>query len=510
MSVPVALARPRSVCARTARNSLLATFRYGACTFRRSMSGHRALRRHIGACCALLALSALACSQSGTALPPIYVAENAGAVVSIAVSPLTLTPAFSTSIDDYYVRCASGGNAITVSVTDGTGMQDYPLVVVNDQAVVVGDQYWIRCLPPDFPAITVTAHSGTPTPGYYLVDSATFAVVLDTNGTPVWYERDSAPMNLDSPATDTISFMPNSTSPFGTSAASSFEVLSLDTWATADIVAVGSPTDGHELQALPNGDHLLFTYPIESGFDLSGLQSFSSSETIADCEIQEIAPSGALVWSWLASDHVDPVESLEPSTATVNGVSVVDLFHCNSIDVDANGNLLVSIRYANAVYYVDRSTSQIQWKLGGTAHNKDGAACVQVQGDPETTFSMQHDARFQANGDVSMFDDHGAGPGVARGVEYALDLDANTATVRWQFLGTAQSLYEGSFRRYSDGESVIGWGYIPTDPRVVTELDADGNDVLDIAFAGANQSYRAVKVPLSQFDIGVLRATAAQ
>ena len=125
---------------------------------------------------------------------------------------------------------------------------------------------------------------------------------------------------------------------------------------------------------------------------------------------------------------------------------------------------------------------------------------------------MQHDARILASGDVTMFDDHDARrqrTGVARGIEYALDHTAHTASVVWQFLGTGQSEYEGSCRRYADGETVIGWGDVPTDARVLSEVDGNGTDVFDISLAG-NASYRAVKVPLSQLDIGLLRANTAQ
>ena len=89
-----------------------------------------------------------------------------GQVASIVTMPLTLTPSFSTSIQDYYVRCATGTNALTLTVTDAASTTTTAVDLVDDQATVVGGQYWIRCLPPDFPAITVT-HSGTPTPGSY-------------------------------------------------------------------------------------------------------------------------------------------------------------------------------------------------------------------------------------------------------------------------------------------------------------------------------------------------------
>jgi hypothetical protein len=79
----------------------------------------------------------------------------------------------------------------------------------------------------------------------------------------------------------------------------------------------------------------------------------------------------------------------------------------------------------------------------------------------------------------------------------------------FQVLGDRQSMWTGSFRRYADGHSLVGWGYIPLDSRIATEVDAAGNDVLDITSDGGSP-YRVVKVPLTQLDITVLRATAAK
>ena len=152
------------------------------------------------------------------------------------------------------------------------------------------------------------------------------------------------------------------------------------------------------------------------------------------------------------------------------------------------------------------------WKLGGTPYNKDGAQILTIQGDPETAFYLQHDARFRPNGDISLFDDHSAAaavPGVARGVEYALDLGAGTAHVVWQYQGAASSAFLGSFRRYADGTNLIGWGsYTGSTNLALTEVDAAGHDLLDMVFESrGNWSYRAEKVPIGTFEIEVLRVT---
>jgi Arylsulfotransferase (ASST) len=450
----------------------------------------------------------VACSGPGA--PAAY-----EGVVSIHMSPPALTPGFSPSIHDYTVRCAAGLNPVTVTVTDQSGTHTTSLDLVENQELKVGD-YWIRCVPHDFPHFAVTKHpgAGDPTPGYYLVNSATFAVVLDDNGVPVWYERGTNVVDVESPAPDTISFVPNSQPPYGWDPATTFDIHMLDDHKTVELSPVGAPNDLHEHLPLANGDYLVTAYPIVHHVDLTGLGSYGPDNDVADCQVQEIDRQGKLVWSWSASDHIDPVkESLEPQQNTINGSTVVDPYHINSIDVDGGGNLLLSFRHTNSVDYVDRTTGKILWKLGGTPYNKDGATHVNVVSDPETTFNMQHDARFLPNGDISLFDDHGADGGksneVARGVEYAIDHDANTASLVFQFLGSGESLWTGSFRRYPDGHSVIGWGDVPNDARIGTEVDAAGHDVLDIT-SDAGSSYRTLKVPLSQFDITVLRATAGK
>ncbi|MEO8905749.1 MAG: arylsulfotransferase family protein [Polyangiaceae bacterium] len=436
--------------------------------------------------------------------------EPAGGDLSdVRFSPLTLTPSFSTTVHDYYVRCEAGANALTLTTTDNNGAKSSALTLYPDQAVVVGESYWVRCLPPDFPIVTVT-QPGTPTPGYYLLNSLSYGAVFDVRGVPVWYARGAMPIGLDSPAVNTLSFMRDALQ--AAPKTPSWEIRDLNTGLVTTVASPTTPTDDHELRVLTNGDYLVFTYPVETDVDLTGVNSYGPDESIYDCEIQELNPSGSLVWSWLASDHIDPkYESLFASDGLVNGVSVADVFHCNGIDVDGAGNLLVSMRHTNSAFYVERTTGKILWKLGGSAYNKDGAALIRVQNDSQGGFSLQHDVRFQPNGNVTLFDDHGMGTGYARGIEFAIDHDANTATPVFQYLGSGASLFEGSFRRYADGDSVIGWGYIPGDLRVMTEIDSSGQNVFDITFSGAgNQTYRAIKVPLSQLDINLLRQDTAR
>ena len=453
-----------------------------------------------------------------------------------------LRPAFSPSLYDYAIVCSSGTNALTLGMTAIEGgavalaapvstswapSATLPVSLTENQAAVVlardgtgfTRQYWIRCLPQDFPLVTPATYPGigSPTPGWYLIGnlfvaagSGPYAMIVDVNGTPIWYHRTTS----DQENPTVVTPLPDSTVGITTTSDPSVGTLYLlETWTTRTISTVGIPLNNHELLALPNGDFLLISYPTLTGVDLTGLSTYGSDSTILDCAVQEVDPQGDLVWDWRASNHTDPVrESVVPAGAGTDA-SPADVYHCNSVDVNADGDVLISFRHMNSVLLVSKATGDVMWKLGGTEYNKDGAPVLSIEGDPEGAFYMQHDARFQPNGDISLFDDHSAAAGVvgmARGVEYALDLGAGTAHVVWQYQGAASSGFLGSFRRYADGTNLIGWGYYTGSANLAfSEVDAAGHDVLDMSFVSqGNWSYRAEKVPINTFDIDVLRGTA--
>jgi len=470
-------------------------------------------------------------------------------LASLAVSPLALSPQFSPSTFDYVLRCAAGSNAVTIDATAVPGgsvrlvapvttppssSQSNAVSLTENQAAIVeatdgqgqAARYWIRCLPHDFPPINVTLHptAGSPTPGWYVTanipasGTRSYAMILDTNGTPVWYKRPSQGSALDVTPLghDTVAFMSTTATAFTTDPASAFDVYNLDNHQTSQVRTVGVPTDLHEFRRLPNGDTLLLSYPLKGGVDLTGLPATPApgpNSTIADCEVQEVDPQGNLVFKWDASDHIDPVTetTLAPSS-TVGGQTVYDVFHCNSVDESPSGDLLVSARHLNAVFDIRRSDGKIVWKMGGKPVNKDGAQIITITNYSGGSLALQHDARFLPNGDVSVFDDQ-SGHGAAQALELAIDFNAGTAHPVFQFGSPRNESTQatGSFRRYSDGHSVIGWGIITfggINDMLFSEVDAAGNDVIDAAFGTGDSAYRVVKAPSARFDINVLRRTA--
>jgi hypothetical protein len=260
------------------------------------------------------------------------------------------------------------------------------------------------------------------------------------------------------------------------------------------------------------------SYAPKTGVDLTGLEATPTpgpDSTIVDCVLQEVDPQGQLVWQWAASDHIDPVtETTNPAPRTTAQGTTYDVFHCNSIDARPNGDVLVSARHLNAVFEARRSDGRVVWKMGGKPTNKDGAAIIAIEDDPFGGIRLMHDARYLPNGNISVFDNQTMnGPFPARGIEYAVDFTANVARPAFSFNSpdNGAAWFTGSYRTQPDGHRVVGWGFVPTTAnRILTELDADGDAVLDVHLSDQSSSYRSVKVPTNRFDVNVLRRTAGQ
>jgi hypothetical protein len=470
--------------------------------------------------------------------PTADVIRVEGPIGTLSTTGLTLTPAFAPKITDYVLRCQSGVNSVTVTLGAASGGSLNVLgqvagrlviqeSLVENQALVLdwhgpknpaGTQYWIRCLPHDFPQLAVSK-TGNPYPGWYLTGNissltggAAYSMILDTNGTPVWYQRSAGTNSLN------LTLLPGGRLAWGLSAGlgfgidpkAAFEIFNLHTRTATLLRAPIVPTDFHELHPMSNGDLMMLSSPLLSDMDLTPL-GFKANSTIVDCVLEEVNPLGQAVWTWRGSEHIAPAESIHPTAAFLNGQLVYDIFHCNSIDTDfMNTAVLLSSRNADAIYLIDKQSGQILWKMGGNTLSHDGAQILTIANDPEGAFHAQHDARFQPGGDISMYDDQSGHAGLAaRGVQYHIDLLAGSATLDWSYQSPdgLNSLATGSFRRLNGGaDNVIAWGIKPR--TLFSEVDASGTPILVMTFPNGEAPYRVQKLPASALDHSLLRATA--
>lgn len=111
----------------------------------------------------------------------------------------------------------------------------------------------------------------------------------------------------------------------------------------------------HEFLVTPRGDAYIFA---SSPVHLPGV-----GKPAVDSVVQEIDIStGLVLFEWHALDHIP----LSASYFTPQGPGhIFDTYHANSIAVDRDGDLLVSMRNTSAVYKIDHQTGDVLWTLGG-------------------------------------------------------------------------------------------------------------------------------------------------
>jgi Arylsulfotransferase (ASST) len=206
--------------------------------------------------------------------------------------------------------------------------------------------------------------------------------------------------------------------------------------------------------------------------------------TIFEGAVQEVdIATGRVLFEWHSIDHVGLSESYaEPPRKRT---APYDYFHVNSIDVDTDGNLLVSARNTHAVYKLNRRTGAILWRLGG--RKSDFAFGHGAR------FAWQHDARRLPDGTISLFDNEAA-PRVgaqSRVIVLRLDVPRRRAVLvrRLVHRPPLVAVDQGNAQLLPGGHFVVGWGHEP----YVTEFDRRGRVVLDLRFGRGADSYRAYR-----------------
>lgn len=210
---------------------------------------------------------------------------------------------------------------------------------------------------------------------------------------------------------------------------------------------------------------------------------------VLDGVIQEIEiETGRVLFEWHALDHVDIEETYQaPPTAFAKPL---DYFHLNSIAVDSDNSLVISARHMHAIYKIDRMTGDVIWRLNGKRSD--------FTMGPKTRFAFQHDARPQADGTLTLFDNHESNAdigGISRGLMLDLDLDRMRATLVREYIHPTEilSVSQGNMQLLPNGNAFVGWGSAP----VFSEFGPDGDLRFNGRFPRGGMSYRAFCMPWS-------------
>lgn len=342
------------------------------------------------------------------------------------------------------------------------------------------------------------AARGRPFDGYVLLDllGATepgVAAAFDAGGRLAWYRLFPGPLAVgevkQTPRGTYTAYVGNGNG-FEAAPGSFVELApsgeALREWAAP------SPqvTDGHELQLVQasDGDYdaLVLGYRSRAA-DLSAVGG-PDAGTVVEHVLQRVRPSGEVTFSWAVADHFDLSSWVDPVVPSQRAGT--DFDHPNAFALDADGNLVVSLRNFDAVVGVRPSDGAVLWQLGGAKGD------LRLLGDPLGGFAGQHSVRALPGGHLLLYDNgNGHTPPQSRAAEYALDLQARTATLVWEHrhqppLFTA---YLGSATRSADGSTLVGFGLAG----VIDRVDPDGTTSWEGALTNGGRPagfYRAVPI----------------
>jgi hypothetical protein len=136
-----------------------------------------------------------------------------------------------------------------------------------------------------------------------------------------------------------------------------------------------------------------------------------------------------VIFQWRSWDYLDLKDSYNDLT-----LKVFDPVHINSIEMDPDNNLLVSVMGFAGISKINRQTGEIMWTMGGSKNEFTFINEDEVSQYAPQYFMYQHDVRRLPNGNILMIDDgYRSKRDWARVVEYKIDEGAKTATKVWAY-----------------------------------------------------------------------------
>ncbi len=360
---------------------------------------------------------------------------------------------------------------------------------VFDYSSLPHTKTFLDSVPSDFPTINLLQYNN-PSPGqifvapFQLLPNQQFGylMILENDAQPVYYKRfDYLMLDFKPQPNGSLTYFNSNTGRYY-EMNRSFEVV--DSFECGN----GYITDMHELEILSNGHALIIANDYEYVAMDTIVAGGDPNAVVLGNIIQELDNNKNVVFEWRSWDHFQITDATPDIDLTG---SSIDYVHCNSIEEDDDGNLIISCRHMDEVTKINRQTGDIIWRLGGEY-------CVNNQFtfiNDSTGFSHQHDARRITNGNLTLFDNGNLhNPQYSRGCEYQLDETNMTALLVGDFQNDPVTFTTatGSMRRIADGNTLIGWGINDTPPSV-SELHPDNTVAWAIDYPGNVYSYRAFR-----------------
>lgn len=355
-------------------------------------------------------------------------------------------------------------------------------------------------LPPDMPPITVNV-SNNPSPGKIFVacwgftmSYGAYLLILNNDGTPFFYRK---------MIQNALDFKQISNGNLVYCDGNTYKYYELDTnYYIVDSFYTGNgyTLDFHDLEYLENGNAYVMAYDT-TFMDMSQIvQGGDTNAMVIGLIVQEINVNKNVIFQWRSWDHIPITDCLNQDLCG----DTIDYVHGNAVELDSDGNIMISSRHLDEITKINRTTGNIIWRLGGKQNQFTFT-------NDTNKFNFQHDIRRLKNGHITLYDNGNAHtPPFSRAVEYAIDEQAKTVTLVWEYRNTPSTFgaFMGNVQRLENGNTIIGWGGnfgpLPT----VTEVSPNGTKLLEMKFPVMVFSYRAYKFNWDYVDPGPPKPTS--
>lgn len=414
------------------------------------------------------------------------VASNAPNVLSAVVS-VRVRNADSVSVrlhpgpdDSVTPAMTPVGDAASIPVLGLRPGERYVLRAVahGPGGTVVGDALELvtGALPSDLPRYT--AGGSDPSPGYVVFAAGMYGVVIDNAGRVVWYRRFDTGPGLSFMAQPNGRYVARPPTPAAGDIAPWIEFDPLGHVARTLTCARGLQPRPHDLIGERDGGYWIMCDETRT-MDLTADGGVAEAR-VTGTVVQHIGADGALRFEWNPFDHfaIADVDQAERTGASVNWM------HGNAIDLDADGNLLVSFRNLGEITKIDTRTGAVIWRMGGRRNQ------FTFLDTPMPAFARQHGARSSAAGALVILDNLG-NPAESRAEHYVVDEAARTARLAHSYgsIPGVVTQIGGSVQPLPHGRTLVSFG---TEGRV-EEYDAQGRLTWSI-HGNAGYVFRAQRI----------------
>lgn len=363
-----------------------------------------------------------------------------------------------------------------------------------------------------FPSVTVTPAGGlAPGSGVDLLSSVgtdVGAVVLDTDGSVIWYYYDPNlpagddpfPIRQLSNGDYLINFFDNRVREVDLEGHTVREVRldQLNAALTATGYSLQAQGIHHDVLRLSNGHWILLLNEVRDFQDLPG---YPGTTSVVGDDLVDLDANNQPVWVWRAFDHLD---------VNRHPLFFPDWTHSNTLVYTPDGNLLLSMRHQNWILKIDYSngtgSGDVLWRLG------QGGDFTLSSNDPAQWFYAQHfPVLLHTSGSqfrLALYDNGDARPDgsgqscdltgscYSRGVIMSVDESSRTAAVSWQYAPGWYSYWGGSIGVLSNGIVELDSTTVNGGNSRVIEVTPGANPQVIWQMDTSNANfYRAYRVP---------------